>query len=410
MLKYFLILISYIFIFVSLSLAQEQTSDEFVPEGTVQLNQSKQNKFLKSDNWMIVTANPLASNAGAKILRKGGTAADAMIAAQAVLGLVEPQSSGLGGGAFLVWFDGEKKKITTLDARETAPSGVSSNLFLDDDGKPMNFFQAVVGGISVGVPGIPALLEAAHAKWGVEKWEELFFDAVRLAEDGFEISPRLGKLIENDQKRLTRFNLTSQYFKPSGQLKKAGDILKNPNYGLTLKKISTDGIGSFYNGQLGLEIVKTVQNASNNPGLLSTFDLRNYSVKERSAICATYRGYDVCGMGPPSSGALSTNIILGTLENFDLRNMGPYSPDAWRLIGDASRLAFADRARYMADSDFVFVPVKGLLRKEYLAKRGKLLMTNKALIDVRPGNPSKNLANIMQMMRVLNYHLHPTFR
>lgn len=394
MLKYFLILISYIFIFVSLSLAQEQTSDEFVPEGTVQLNQSKQNKFLKSDNWMIVTANPLASNAGAKILRKGGTAADAMIAAQAVLGLVEPQSSGLGGGAFLVWFDGEKKKITTLDARETAPSSVSSNLFLDDDGEPMKFFQAVVGGISVGVPGIPALLEAAHAKWGVEKWEELFFDAVRLAEDGFEISPRLGKLIENDQKRLTRFNLTSQYFKPSGQLKKAGDILKNPNYGLTLKKISTDGIGSFYNGQLGLEIVKTVQNASNNPGLLSTFDLRNYSVKERSAICATYRGYDVCGMGPPSSGALSTNIILGTLENFDLRNMGPYSPDAWRLIGDASRLAFADRARYMADSDFVFVPVKGLLSKEYLAKRGKLLMTDKALIDVRPGNPSKNLANI----------------
>ena len=177
-------------------------------------------------------------------------------------------------------------------------------------------------------------------------------------------------------------------------MKKAGDILKNPNYGLTLKKISTDGIGSFYNGQLGLEIVKTVQNASNNPGLLSTFDLRNYSVKERSAICATYRGYDVCGMGPPSSGALSTNIILGTLENFDLRNMGPYSPDAWRLIGDASRLAFADRARYMADSDFVFVPVKGLLSKEYLAKRGKLLMTDKALIDVRPGNPSKNLANI----------------
>ena len=258
LLKYVLILISYIFIFVSFSLAQEQTSDEFVPEGSVQLNQSKQNKFLKSDNWMIVTANPLASNAGAKILRKGGTAADAMIAALAVLGLVELQSSGLGGGAFLVWFDGEKKKITTLDARETAPSGVSSNLFLDDDGKPMNFFQAVVGGISVGVPGIPALLEAAHAKWGVEKWEELFFDAVRLAEDGFEISPRLGKLIENDQKRLTRFNLTSQYFKPSGQLKKAGDILKNPNYGLTLKKISTDGIGSFYNGQLGVEIVKSV--------------------------------------------------------------------------------------------------------------------------------------------------------
>ena len=392
--KHFLILISYIFTFGSLCLAQEQISDGFNPEGSVQSNFSKQNKSLKSDNWMIVTANPFASNAGAKILRNGGTAADAMIAVQAVLGLVEPQSSGLGGGAFLVWFDAKTKKLTTLDARETAPYGVNSNLFLDDNGKPIKFFQAVVGGISVGVPGIPALLETAHAKWGIEHWASLFIEAIRLAEEGFEISPRLGKLIESDETRLTTFDLTSQYFKPAGQLIKAGDILRNPNYGLTLKKISTDGIGSFYNGQLGDEIVKTVQNASNNPGVLSSFDLKSYSVKERPPICATYRGYNVCGMGPPSSGALSINIILGILENFDLRSLGPYSPVAWRLIGDASRLAFADRARYMADSDFVFVPVKELLNKKYLAERGTLLEIDKALIDVRPGIPSDNLANI----------------
>ena len=392
--KHFLILISYIFTFGSLCLAQEQISDGFNPEGSVQSNFSKQNKSLKSDNWMIVTANPFASNAGAKILRNGGTAADAMIAVQAVLGLVEPQSSGLGGGAFLVWFDAKTKKLTTLDARETAPYGVNSNLFLDDNGKPIKFFQAVVGGISVGVPGIPALLETAHAKWGIEHWGSLFIEAIRLAEEGFEISPRLGKLIESDETRLTTFDLTSQYFKPAGQLIKAGDILRNPNYGLTLKKISTDGIGSFYNGQLGDEIVKTVQNASNNPGVLSSFDLKSYSVKERPPICATYRGYNVCGMGPPSSGALSINIILGILENFDLRSLGPYSPVAWRLIGDASRLAFADRARYMADSDFVFVPVKELLNKKYLAERGTLLEIDKALIDVRPGIPSDNLANI----------------
>ena len=391
--RVFLIFISMLFVTANILLAEEQITDSISPEGTISLISEINRKSAKSDKWMVVTANPLASEAGAKILQNGGTAADAMVAVQAILGLVEPQSSGLGGGAFLVWFDAKTKEITTLDGRETAPSGVYPEMFLDKAGKPLKFFEAVVGGLSVGVPGTPALMEVAQKRWGNQTWSSLFMDAIYIAETGFKVSPRLGKLIDYDQKRLNFFNSTAAYFSSDGNFIKAGEVLRNSHYAETLKTLAFNGSKSFYTGDIAKGIVNTVQNKNNNPGVLSLPDLYNYKVKEREAICTKYRGFDICGMGPPSSGALSVGIILGILENFDLRSLGPKSAEAWRLIGDASRLSFADRGRYMADSDFVFVPVNGLLNKDYLAARAKLLQTDRALEQVQPGVPSRHLAN-----------------
>ena len=391
--RVFLIFISMLFVTANILLAEEQVTDAISPEEPTPSKLALNGKFARSDNWMVVTANPLASEAGAKILQNGGTAADAMVAVQAMLGLVEPQSSGLGGGAFLVWFDAKTKEITTLDGRETAPSGVYPEIFLDKAGKPLKFFEAVVGGLSVGVPGTPALMEVAQKRWGNQLWSSLFMDAIFIAETGFKVSPRLGKLIDYDQERLKTFKATSAYFSLNGEFIKAGEILRNSHYAETLKTLALNGSKSFYSGEIAKGIVNTVQNRNNNPGVLSLSDLYNYKVKEREAICSKYRGFDICGMGPPSSGALSVGIILGILENFDLRSLGPKSAEAWRLIGDASRLSFADRGRYMADSDFVFVPVKALLNKDYLGARAKLLQTGRALEYVHPGVPSYNLTN-----------------
>ena len=391
--RIFLIFFYILSVTVSIALAEEQITDSIFPEGSTSLKFEVNGKSARSDNWMVVTANPLASEVGAKVLQNGGTAADAMVAVQAMLGLVEPQSSGLGGGAFLVWFDAKTKEVTTLDGRETAPSGVNPEMFLGKNGKPLKFFEAVVGGLSVGVPGTPALMEVAQKRWGNQTWSSLFMDAIYIAETGFKVSPRLAKLIDYDQERLKTFNSTATYFSLNGEFIKAGEILRNSHYAETLKTLAFNGSKSFYTGDIAKGIVKTVQNKNNNPGVLSLPDLYNYKVKEREAICTKYRGFDICGMGPPSSGALSVGIILGILENFDLRSLGPKSAEAWRLIGDASRLSFADRGRYMADSDFVFVPVNGLLNKDYLAARAKLLQTGRALEYVHPGVPSYNLTN-----------------
>ena len=338
-------------------------------------------------DWMISAANPHAVAAGARILADGGSAADAMVAVQAVLGLVEPQSSGLGGGAFLVWYDAATGAITTLDGRETAPLAAGPKLFLDDTGQPLKFFDAVVGGRSVGVPGTPALLQTAHAKWGRKEWAGLYTDAIRLAEEGFEVSARLAAMVEADAERLSVDPVARAYFLPGGFPLKQGQMLKNPDYGETLRALAGQGTGQFYTGKIAKEIVAKVRDAAGNPGLLSEIDMSLYQVRERAAVCARYRGHDVCGMGPPSSGGLSVGQILGMLEGYDLAALGPDSAEAWRLIGDASRLAFADRGRYIADSDFVPVPVKGLLDAGYLAQRGALLGGDAALLEVAPGEP-----------------------
>ncbi len=345
---------------------------------------------VKAENWMVAAANPHAVQAGADVLRAGGTAADAFVAVQAMLGLVEPQSSGLGGGAFLVWYDADAGALTTLDGRETAPLSATPRLFQDESGAPLKFFDAVVGGRSVGVPGTPALMEAAHARWGNQAWADLLQPAIDLAEGGFAVSPRLAGLVARDAERLARFAPTAAYFLPDGQPLVEGTVLQNPDYAETLAAMAQDGAGTFYalgDSGVGAKIVEAVQNAPGNPGDLTAWDLALYQVIERPAVCATYRAHEVCGMGPPSSGALAVGQTLGMLEAFDLTALGPDSAEARRLIGDASRLAFADRGRYVADSDFVPVPVAGMVDPGYLTSRSALLLSGKALPEVTPGQP-----------------------
>jgi gamma-glutamyltranspeptidase/glutathione hydrolase len=340
---------------------------------------------VQASNWMVVAANPHAVQAGADVLRAGGTAADAMVAVQTVLGLVEPQSSGIGGGAFLVWHDGATGEITTLDGRETAPMAATPLLFQDAQGNRLKFWDAVVGGRSVGVPGTPALMQAAHDKWGKSDWSELFDPATQLAQDGFKVSPRLAGLVAGDADRLGRHEPTKAYFYPGGRPIAEGTILTNPAYAKVMQAMAEQGASAIYQGQIAQDIVDTVQGFDLNPGVMALRDLAGYEVKERPAVCAPFRGHEVCGMGPPSSGALTVGQILGML---DVAPPGhPDDADTWRRIGDASRLAFADRGRYMADSDFVPMPTKGLVDPAYLAQRAALLAGDDALPEVTPGMP-----------------------
>ena len=366
----------------------QEAADAVQPETTISLNAKLVGTPVEAQDWMIVAANPLASQAGAKVLARGGTAADAMIAVQAVLGLVEPQSSGLGGGAFLVWYDGESDAVTTLDGRETAPSEVTPRLFQDDTGAPLKFWDAVVGGRSVGVTGTPALMERAHQKWGNQKWDTLFEDGIALAAGGFKVSERLAGMIARDSDRLVRFGGAAAYFYPLGEPLKEGKVLRNPDYAETLRDLAQNRTVNFYNGDIARDIVRTVRNTSGNTGVLNMADMRSYVVKERASVCITYRAHEVCGMGPPSSGALTVGQILGMLDGYDLSALGSENPQSWRLIGDASRLAFADRGHYMADSDFVPVPVKGLVDPEYLSLRAESLDGGPALGSVSAGMPA----------------------
>ncbi|MEN8891311.1 gamma-glutamyltransferase [Planktotalea arctica] len=372
----------------------QDAADAVQPETTISINAKASGRPVTAQDWMVVAANPLASQAGAKVLERGGTAADAMIAVQTVLGLVEPQSSGLGGGAFLVWYDAKSGALTTLDGRETAPAAVTPRLFQDENGETLKFFDAVVGGRSVGVPGTPALMEKAHQKWGSQKWDSLFEDGIALATEGFSVSARLAGMIERDADRLVRFGGTAAYFYPTGIPLKEGQTLRNPEYAATLRDLAENRTVNFYGGQIARDIVHAVQTASGNPGVLAMRDMASYQVKERAPVCAGYREHEVCGMGPPSSGALTVGQILGMLDKYDLDALGPDNVQSWRLIADASRLAFADRGRYMADSDFVPVPVKGLIDPEYLALRAEALDGGLALESVMAGMPAFDHAMI----------------
>ena len=350
------------------------------------LNLKKERKPVISNDWMVVTANFQASKAAAKILEKGGTAVDAMISAQLVLGLVEPESSGLGGGAFLVYFNNKKKEIITLDGRETAPLMIKEDIFQDANGNPLKFFDAVVGGKSVGTPGTPALLEQAYIKWGKTKWSLLFDDAINLSDNGFVVSEKLSSSVQKSKKSLSKFLKTREYFLPKNNPIKSGDILLNKNYAETLRAFSKYGSKTFYSGTIANDIVSTVQNSIHNPGLLSHEDLFLYRVIERNPVCSKYRNYKICGMGPPSSGALTISQILGMIENYNIAELGFDNPNTWRIIGDASRLAFADRSIYMADSDFINVPIKELINKDYLYKRARLLNSKNKIEEIKPGN------------------------
>lgn len=365
----------------------QEKADAFAPE--IHSGHSSP-KGATAQHYMIAAANPLAVRAGEAMLAAGGTAVDAMVATQLVLGLVEPQSSGLGGGAFLVHFDENTERLTTLDGRETAPMNARPTLFQDENGEPLQFFDAVVGGRSVGTPGTVALMWEAHQRHGKLPWADLFQPAIKLAEDGFAVSNRLATLIADDVERLSRHEATRSYFLIDGTRPlPEGHILKNPAYAETLRAIASGGAKAFYHGAIAEAIVEVVRHAPGNPGVLSLEDLSTYRVKERPPVCVDYREFDICGMGPPSSGAVTIGQILGMIEPFDIAGLGPTSGETWRIIGDASRLAFADRGRYLADTDHVPAPISGLLDPGYIAVRSSLLRGDTALgeDEVEPGEP-----------------------
>ena len=338
---------------------------------------------------VIVASQPAASEAGFEMLRKGGSAVDAAIAAQLVMTLVEPQSSGIGGGSFLVHWDAKKKRVETYDGRETAPASVTPNLFIGKDGKPMNFIEAVVGGKSVGVPGMIAALALAHKEHGKLPWATLFEPAIRLAEQGFPVSPRMSRAATRYAQAIAMIPATAAYLLPNGKPVEVGAVLKNQAYADTLKLIATKGADGFYRGPVAQAIVDAVKNAPRNAVDLTLEDLANYKPKKHPPVCGVYRRYKICGMGPPSSGGIASLQILKMMERFNIAKLAPDSPQAIHLFAEAQRLAFADRAAYLADASFVPVPVKGLLDPRYLARRSQLISPAKAMerAGIAPGKP-----------------------
>jgi gamma-glutamyltranspeptidase / glutathione hydrolase len=335
---------------------------------------------------MVVAAHPLAAEAGLAMLRKGGTAIDAGIAAQMVLNLVEPQSSGIGGGAFMLYWDAAARTLASYDGRETAPAAAAPELFLDADGKPVSRETAIASGLSVGVPGVLAALKLMHDKYGKLPWAELFRPAIELARDGFSVSPRLATSIGHMNPASFTPEARAYFFDEQGRPWPTGYALKNPALADTLAIIARDSTEPFYQGDIASDIVRAVQNDPRKPGALTVVDLANYRAKERDPVCVPYRDHRVCGAGPVSSGAVAVGQTLGLVAPFDL-GATPFQLNAAHVIAEAERLAFADRARYLADPDFVDVPVDGLLDPAYLAERRKLIDPNRAQAEVTAGSP-----------------------
>jgi gamma-glutamyltranspeptidase/glutathione hydrolase len=333
---------------------------------------------------MVAAANPLAADAGRAILAAGGTAVDATVAVQLVLNLVEPQSSGIGGGAFLLHWD--KTNVVALDGREMAPAAAKPERFLGPDGKPMKFYDAVVGGRSVGVPGTVRLLETAHKRWGKLPWAQVIEPAIRLAEEGFAISPRLNGVL-SQEKFLQNDPVARAYFyEADGTPKAVGTVLKNPAFAKILRTLAEKGADAFYTGEIADDIVATVTGHPTNPGDMTLDDLKAYKVEERSPVCGSYRVYKLCGMGPPSSGAIAVQQIMGVIETQDMAAMKP-GPEAVHWISEAGRLAYADRALYVADPAFVNVPVRGLTDPGYIKSRAALVQPDKSMGKAKPGEP-----------------------
>ncbi|MHB1200729.1 MAG: gamma-glutamyltransferase [Polaromonas sp.] len=358
-----------------------------------------------TSKFAVAAANPLATDAGYQVLKAGGSAIDAAIAVQMVLGLVEPQSSGIGGGAFLLHYNG--KAVEAFDGRETAPAAADEKLFIGANGKPMAFIDGVVGGRAVGVPGTVRMLELAHRQYGKLPWAQLFVPAITLAEGGFRVSARLGSLLKTEQ-YLKKDPVAAAYFyQPNGEPVEIGSMLRNQPLADVLRKIAADGSRALLEGEVAQAIVSKVQSHPTNPGKLSLADLAGYQAKKREPICHDYRAqardYRICGMPPPSSGAIAIGQILGMLNNTNAAALplatgaggvpGTLAPapsaDWLHLYTEASRLAFADRAQYLADPDFVQPPGgnwMSLLDPVYLAERAKLIGAM-SMKTAKPGAP-----------------------
>lgn len=354
-----------------------------------------------AERHMAAAANPLAAEAGREMLRQGGSAIDAAIAMQAVLTLVEPQSSGIGGGAFIMLWDGHN--VQAYDGRETAPARATERLFLKADGTPMAFTDAQIGGRSVGTPGVLRALEMAHKKSGHLPWAKLFEPAIRLSEQGFAISPRLHSLIAADRFIAQSPDMAAYFLNADGSPKATGTLLKNPALAAVFKRIAKEGPDALYQGPIAEEIARKVQGHSN-AGSLSQADLKGYAAKQRAPLCTDYKQWKVCGMPPPSSGGIAVAQILGTLQALETRDprlaiapMTPVksaspagfepTPEAVHLLAEAGRLAFADRALYVADADFTPVPVAGLVAPGYLAQRATLI-GERSMGVAKPGQPA----------------------
>ena len=319
----------------------------------------------------VSAASPLAVEAGVAILKAGGSAVDAAVAVQAALGLVEPQSSGLGGGAFLLHFDAVTRKVTAYDGRETAPAGATPNMFLGDDGNPLPYADAVTSGRSTGAPGVMAMLGHAHERHGVLPWSALFDTATHAADDGFVVPKRLARFANSQFRQATLPDARALFGKPDGTTVQAGETLRNPAYAATLRALSERGPRALLEPPIAGEIVARTS-AEPRPGTLTVADLAAYRPLDMDALCRPYRVYVVCVPPPPSSG-VSLLQLLAILEHTDIADRGPADPQAWFLFAEASRIMYADRDRYVADPAFVTVPIDGLLDPAYVEGRAALI-------------------------------------
>ncbi len=343
--------------------------------------------LLAQNMGVASSADPHVTDAGMEMLRKGGSAADAAMAMMLALTVVEPQSSGIGGGGFLLYQDQASGILSTINGREKAPAAATPDRFLGPDGKPMGFLQALQGGKSVGVPGNIALMAEAHKKWGKLPWSTIFKPAIRLADKGFEVNKTLESRLATVAPLWSKFDEARSIYWVNGKPVKAGTTFRNPKLAATLKLLAKKGPDAFYRGKIAEQIVDAVTKAPVNPSDMVLSDLAQYRAKEQAAVCAPYRTYVVCGMAPPSSGATTVLQILGTLQRFDIGKMGKDDPKSWFLLGQAMQLAYSDREKYLGDSDFVDVPVAGLLDPAYLAERSALINPDKARSDYPAGKP-----------------------
>ena len=343
---------------------------------------------------MVVAAHPLAAQAGYDVLRRGGSAVDAAIAAELVLNLVEPQSSGIGGGGFLLHYAARDGRLEAYDGRETAPAAARPGRFLGANGRPLDWPDAVISGKSVGVPGLLAMLELAHRRHGKLRWAELFGPAIRLARDGFPISPRLHALVASDRFLAQDEKARRYFYTADGSAKPVGALLKNPELAAVLKRVASEGAAAFYLGEVARDISAAVRGRKRSPGDLAESDLAAYAAKEREPLCGRYRAWKVCGVPPPSSGGFAVLQILGILSHFDLRALKPDSIEAVHLFAEAGRLAYADRNLYIADPAFVPAPLSGLLNPRYLDSRAKLIDPKRSMGKARAGDPAHAAATL----------------
>ena len=336
---------------------------------------------------VVSSADPRAGAAGAEMMRRGGNAADAAIATVIALTVVEPQSSGLGGGGFFVFHDAKTGRMVAIDGRETAPAAALPTRFLGADGKPVDHFQAVWGGGSVGVPGTVALAARVHQRFGKLPWADLFAPAIRLARDGWMLSPRGARILGAAHEMVAGSALASVFLGSDGSPKPAGARLTNPALAATLEAVARGGPDAFYKGPIAEGIARAVSQAPRAPSPMTAADLANYRVVERTPVCGTYRGWRICSMAPPSSGGVALIQILGQLERFDMTKLGRDNPIAWHLIAESQRLAYADREVWAGDPGFVPVPTDGLIDPDYIAARSALIRLDRALPAAQPGTP-----------------------